>query len=109
MKKLIKFTFIILASISLNAQTKTAIVTYKKVKTKKNITNDKKERLGEDKFKRFSILEEETNKTQANNNQKNRQATRTKPWGKRRRERRERKRWRRSRSPRLTSTGHWTR
>jgi GLPGLI family protein len=66
MKTLIKIIIILITSVSLNAQTTTAIITYKKAKIKKTFTDDKKEKLGKDKLKRFAAVEEETDKA-ANN------------------------------------------
>lgn len=62
MKKIIPLLFLILIFFNLSAQNTTGIITYKKVKIKKTFTEDKKERLGEEKFKKFSKIEEDMDK-----------------------------------------------
>ncbi|PWG05956.1 GLPGLI family protein [Polaribacter aquimarinus] len=60
MKIIIKFSIILLASLSIHAQTNSAIITYKKTKKKKTFTVDKKQKLGKEKLKRFAAIEKET-------------------------------------------------
>lgn len=56
MKKIYMLIFCFVV-INVNGQNRNGIITYKKIKLKKIFTEDKKERLGEKRFKKFSKIE----------------------------------------------------
>lgn len=58
MRKIITLKFLVLIFFNLTGQNNTGIITYKKTKIKKIFTKDKKERIGNEKFEKFSKLEE---------------------------------------------------
>ncbi len=62
MKQILKLSFLFFVFFNINAQTNSAIVTYKKTKTKKTFTDEKKKKIGKKKFDRFAALEKEAEK-----------------------------------------------
>jgi GLPGLI family protein len=58
MKKIIQLSLILFTFLNLKAQNNYGTITYKKLKLTKTYTEDKKERLGVVKFKKFSKIEE---------------------------------------------------
>jgi GLPGLI family protein len=61
MKKIITLSIFIFMLLNLKAQNNSGTITYKKIQISKTFTEDKRERLGNEKFNQFSKLEESMN------------------------------------------------